>query len=404
MDLDRRPHAASTFPSEWVVVAGGVHARGGMEKANAALVDYLLAQGATVHIVTHEIAPDRAVCDRVRVHIVPKVFGLALTDLLLAREGRRVARAVVAASPGARVVTNGGNCPWPDVNWVHYVHHAWKGQSSGPLPHRVKDRALNVLGRRTERDALRAARLVIVNSERTRRDVIEHLGVPESRVRLIYLGAESAWRPPSAVERDRARQQFEATPDERVIAFVGGLGHDERKGFDVLLAAWQILDGDATFRGRLLVAGGGRRLSRYASQALGCTRNPIVFLGHTSAVPEVLAAADLTVSPSRYEPYGLNVQESLMRGVPAIATRTSGIAERFTPALEPLLLTGAGDINALVATIRRWDGDREAFRVAARALGDELRKYTWADMSCAFVSAVLSHEGGFARAGSGTRA
>ena len=30
-----------------------------------------------------------------------------------------------ADDPLARVVVNGGNCAWPDINWVHAVHAAW---------------------------------------------------------------------------------------------------------------------------------------------------------------------------------------------------------------------------------------------------------------------------------------
>jgi glycosyltransferase involved in cell wall biosynthesis len=390
MPHDPARRAPAGVPLDWVVVTGGAHARGGMEKANAALVRHLISTGATVHLVTHEAAPDLAGSDRVRLHIVPRVFGISATDIPLDFAGRRVARAVCASSPGARVIVNGGNCSWPDVNWVHYVHHAWRPQPRGPFPYRAKERLLNVMYRRAERRALRGARTIIVNSGLTRRDVIEQIGVLPERVRLVYLGAESGWTPPGPDERARARSDFGARPGDRVVAFVGGLGHDERKGFDVVLSAWRVLENDPAFHGRLLVAGAGRRLLPYAAEAArDIGRNPIRFLGHTAAVSTVLAAADLTIGPSRYEPYGLNVQESLVRGVPAIVTRRSGIAERYTGALEPLLLGDPEDVGALVAAIRVWDGDREKFRQAAVVLGDRLRAHTWADMSRDLVHEVL---------------
>src|SRR5438093_8148543 len=42
----------------WVVIAGGVHRRGGTDKANFALVEFLLEQDIPVEVVAHEIDPN----------------------------------------------------------------------------------------------------------------------------------------------------------------------------------------------------------------------------------------------------------------------------------------------------------------------------------------------------------
>jgi glycosyltransferase involved in cell wall biosynthesis len=378
---------------EWVVVSGGVHRRGGMERANAALVCHLLDRGATVHLVAHEVDDELRRQARLRTTLVALPAGVqALTDVALTRAGRRVAAEVRARAPRARIVVNGGNCPWPDVNWVHYVHHAWEPRSSGPAWHRLKERAVNAAGRRAERRALAAARLVIVNSELTRCHVTGLLGVPDERIRTIHLGAETAWLPPGPGERADARRRFGLDGDDPVIAFVGGLGHDERKGFDILLAAWKRLTLDLSWRATLLVAGGGRRLAEYTRQSRDC-RNPIRFLGHTSEIATVLAASDLLIGPSRYEPYGLNVQEALARGVPAITSRRSGVAARYPPSLEGLLVDNPEDVAALVEAVNGWRSARERFRGAALDLSGAVRRYSWRDMADAFVSAALAAEG-----------
>jgi len=113
------PADGFSIPMTWVIVAGGVHDHGGMERANAWLVRYLTTTGATVHLVTHEAAPDLVERPRIMLHKVRRIAGLTAADVLLDRAGRRVARTVCRQSPGARVVVNGGNCSWPDVNWVH---------------------------------------------------------------------------------------------------------------------------------------------------------------------------------------------------------------------------------------------------------------------------------------------
>ena len=377
---------------EWVVVAGGVHRRGGMERANAALVCHLLDRGATVHLVTHEADDELRRHARLRTTLVARPAGVqALTDLALTRAGRRVATEVLARAPCARVVVNGGNCPWPDVNWVHYVHHAWEPRSKGPAWHRLWQRAVNAAGRRAERRALATARLVVVNSELTRRHVTRLVGVPDERVRVVDLGAETQWLPPGREERADARRRFGLDGEERVVAFVGGLGHDERKGFDILLAAWKRLTLDLSWRATLLVAGSGRRLAEYVRQSRE-SRNPVRFLGHTSEIATVLAASDLFIAPSRYEPYGLNVQEALARGVPAITSRRSGVAARYPPSLQALLVDDPEDVAALVEAINRWRAARDHFRGAALDLSGVVRGYSWSDMADAFVSLSLAAE------------
>ena len=113
---------------------------------------------------------------------------------------------------------------------------------------------------------------------------------------------------------------------------MGALG-DVRKGFDTLFEAWRRLVGDPGWDARLVVVGTGTSLpswrARAVDEGLG---GSIAFLGFRDDVPDVLAACDLLVSPTRYEAYGLNVQEALCTGLPAIVSAGAGIAERYPEA------------------------------------------------------------------------
>jgi len=109
----------------WVLIAGGFHSCGGMDKANAALAAYLLERQTPLHLVAHQVDPEFSAQPGVRVHLVPRPAGsFFLGEWFLERSGRAVARQVVREWPGARVVVNGSNCLWPDINWFHYVHRA----------------------------------------------------------------------------------------------------------------------------------------------------------------------------------------------------------------------------------------------------------------------------------------
>ncbi|MGB8509076.1 MAG: hypothetical protein WCD76_11885, partial [Pyrinomonadaceae bacterium] len=77
----------------WVLVAGGFHGSGGMDKANYALAANLLMRGHALHLVAHSVAASLADDPRVRVQLVPRPAGSNLLgESLLARRGRATAR------------------------------------------------------------------------------------------------------------------------------------------------------------------------------------------------------------------------------------------------------------------------------------------------------------------------
>src|SRR5258708_1351809 len=110
----------STAPEPWVLVAGGFHQHGGMDKANSALAEFLVSRGHPVHLVAHEVAPCLAAHRQVTVTRVERPGrSYFIGDWLLGLRGKAVARAAVAKFPRARVVVNAGNCDWHSINTAH---------------------------------------------------------------------------------------------------------------------------------------------------------------------------------------------------------------------------------------------------------------------------------------------
>jgi glycosyltransferase involved in cell wall biosynthesis len=368
----------------WVLVSGGFHGRGGMDKANAALAAHLLDRGHPVHLVAHDVDP--ALSDRsgVTVHRVARPAGSFLAgELLLGRKGREVARRVAAEHPGARVVVNGGCCRWPDVNWVHSLHVAWPCRDEGaPVWFKGKNRLTKALARWRERSSLAAARVVIANSEKTRRDLIRHLGLPASRVYTVHLGSDPCQGPVIPAERAAARQWLGVAADRPIVAFVGALSHDNNKGLDTLFAAWRRLRARPEWDAELIVAGGGNALASWRAKVAGENLGGRVrMLGFTDRVNDLLAAADLLVSPVRYEAYGLNVHEAICRGVPALVSACAGVAELYPAELGELLLPDAEDADDLAMRLLGWRGRLEEWKTRFSSLGDALRARTWERMA-----------------------
>jgi glycosyltransferase involved in cell wall biosynthesis len=376
----------------WVLIAGSFHDHGGMDRANAELARALLAAHRRVYLVAHAVAPDLAASGAIVRAVAKPADSFFLGEWLLERRGQQVAAQVCQEWPGARVVVNGGNCAWPGINWVHCVHRAWKPRvSGGPLWWQLKSRIASHENRRRERRALAQARLVIANSERTRRDLCQLVGVAPESVRVVYLGSDARFGPVSREERAAARAAMGIAGDRPLVAFVGALGYDGNKGFDVLWQAWLRLREGAEWAADLAVAGGGRQLPKWrALAARAGLANQVHFLGVTERIPEVLAAADLLVSPVRYEAYGLNVHEAVCRGVPAIVSAAAGVAERFGPELADLLLRDPEDPDELARRMLDWRAHRNAWSDRIRPLAASLRRYSWSDMASRFIELAES--------------
>ncbi|MEJ7810652.1 MAG: glycosyltransferase family 4 protein [Gemmatimonadaceae bacterium] len=388
--MTARPRGARAAP--WVIVAGGFHQAGGMDRANSALADYLLDGGVLVHLVAHRVDEAYARQPAVRVHLVPRPAGsILLGGVLLRRTGHAVARQVTTEHAGARVVVNGGNCAWSDLNWVHSVHHAWPPADRGiPLAFRLKNRVAKAVAVRDERAALSVARLVIANSERTRRDVLQHFRVDPARVHTVCLGCDPSWGAATPAERLSARAWL-GVPDERpLVAFVGAIGRDNNKGLDTLWGAWRVLCTRPDWDADLIVAGDGAVGTWRHAVARAGLAHRVRFLGFTDRIAELLGAADLLVSPVRYEAYGLNVQEALCRGVPALVSASAGVAEQFPAALEDMLLRDPEDVSALAHALLRWRADVSGWKARVRPVSEKLRAHTWSDMARRIVE--LAHD------------
>ena len=381
--------------SPWVLIAGGFHNQGGMDKANLALAQYLVEREVPVHLVAYSVDEDFAKHPLVTVHpVISPAASHFLGGPLLDFIGRKVARQTMKVWPRTRVVVNGGNCIWPDINWFHYVHHAWQpAQLQAPMWFRAKEALNQGLSQRQERSAAKCARIIISNSKRTTRDLISYVGTDPQKIHTVYLGAESEWRPVTNCERTSSRESLAISTERLVAVFLGSLSFDFRKGFDVLLKVWKKLCAEPSWDVDLLVAGSGNAFGMCREQVSSFGLDSrIRMLGFTTQVQKLLATADLLVSPVRYEAYGLNVQEAICRGIPSIVSAEAGIAERYGSEVAPLLLPDPEDVDGLTKILWRWRSDLASIKVRFERLGEELRAYGWREMSSRIVSIAWQEE------------
>jgi glycosyltransferase involved in cell wall biosynthesis len=204
--------------------------------------------------------------------------------------------------------------------------------------------------------AVRRADHIIADSLSTKRDIISFLGVPESKVTVIYAAANSAYQP------IQDEHSLTATSEKYglhrpFMLFVSTI--EPRKNLPTLLRAYRQLLDHYKLDVRLVVVG---QRGWFCGEVFAITETlklneHVLFLGHVPLDDLVLLynAARVHVHPSFYEGFGLPPLEAMICGTPTIVANVSSLPEVV------------GDAGLLVAP-----EDVEAWTVAMwRVLTDE---------------------------------
>ena len=200
-------------------------------------------------------------------------------------------------------------------------------------------------------------------------------GVSRTKAKIIHNGVNLSdyTQPCDAL---RLRKEFFCMPDQLLVGLVARL--DWWKGHEFFLEAMaEVVKKKHNIRG--LIIGGLAELyydssSRYLDrlhamvQSLGLGEY-IVFTGHRSDVPSLLAALDVVVhASSTPEPFGLTVIEGMAAGKPVVATAAGGVLDIIEDGVNGLLVP-CKDSKAMARAILQIisDGDRaEQMGLAAR--------------------------------------
>jgi len=160
--------------------------------------------------------------------------------------------------------------------------------------------------------------------------------------------------------------------DRPIVLAIGRLV--PHKGYHLLLDAargWRDLERPPL----VVIAGGGPQAAELRAR-IDTEGLPVRLLGHRDDVPDLLAAADLVVLPSRWEARSLVAQEALAAGVPLVATAVGGVPELVGDAAE---LVPPGNPEALSAAVAGLLGEAGAARRAELAAAGPAQAATWPD-------------------------
>ena len=205
----------------------------------------------------------------------------------------------------------------PLVGFYHSSVPRWFGLAMPNPPARLFAEAV---GRRYLRRLVRLFDLVVVSSDFASRDLRE---IEFEQVVRIPLGVDlERFHPGRRAQAERTRRAL-GVPPGPMAAYVGRLASD--KDVDVLLEAWRRVERETG--ATLVLVGDGPEAAALRSACLARSVRWAGYVADRDFVADVLAAADLYVSPSAVETFGLASLEALASGTCVLSSDRGAVPE-----------------------------------------------------------------------------
>lgn len=176
--------------------------------------------------------------------------------------------------------------------------------------------------------SLRRATMIMADSDSTKQDAIELVGIPAERIQTVYLCIDERFSSTKTAEEIQAFCQKQGLT-QGFLLYLGTL--EPRKNITTLIEAYAQLRKTYAISEKLVIAGGKGWF--YASifekvQQFGLEAE-VVFPGYVADDEQTLwySAASAFVYPSLYEGFGLPVAEALACGTPVVTSNVSSLPE-----------------------------------------------------------------------------
>jgi glycosyltransferase involved in cell wall biosynthesis len=230
----------------------------------------------------------------------------------------------------------------------------------------------------------RRLRYLITVSEFSKRRLIAHAEIEQSRVQVIPNGVSERFYPRDIDSIRDARTRLRIPTDHYVLS-LGSI--EPRKNLSRLLQAWSLCAPRLPDDVWLVVAGAEGKGHIFATATVGEIPPRVHWTGFVQDedLPALYSGAMAMVYPSIYEGFGLPVLEAMAAGTAAIAGNSTALPE---------VMDGAGvlvdpyDVSAIAAAMERIVQDREWRERLRRSGIERSRHFSW-DRAAASTMRVL---------------
>jgi len=224
----------------------------------------------------------------------------------------------------------------------------------------------------------RFSRKIITSSECSKKDIVEHLGVPEKKVVVIHDGCDQALFNPDPPEKAALSTLHARLRIETAYLLHHGTIQPRKnlkrliEAFRLLLAQDADLDFDLVLAGQLGWASDEIVKAAQENNARG--RVILVGMLSDSDLALLIKGATMAVVPSLYEGFSLPMVEAMACGVPTIASNTSCLPEISGHVLAYFNPLSVEEMAACMRTVLR---DSELRRRISEKGIERAREFTW---------------------------
>jgi glycosyltransferase involved in cell wall biosynthesis len=223
------------------------------------------------------------------------------------------------------------------------------------------------------------ARIILADSEASKRDILQKLNLTAERVRVVYLAPAPNFQPAETWQQVVDIKAKYNLP-ENFVLYLGG--YDVRKNVSALLHAYTWVSATLGDQYPLVLAG---RLPESDTPFFPDPLRMARELGLAEAIitpgwiaeedrPLLYAAATVFAFPSRYEGFGLPVLEAMACGVPVVTTNAASIPELAGPAAFQL---DPNDTKHMAAPIIRLCTEEESRDMMIERGFAQVEKFSW---------------------------
>jgi glycosyltransferase involved in cell wall biosynthesis len=376
------------------VVSPFVDRRHGTERALAELLDCLAhEEQCEIHLYAQrveDLALDQTPITHAQAsgeiiwHRVPSIPGPHLLQFLVWLSLNSICRSWDRWVHGVRfdlVISPGINCLDADVVIVHALFHRLQELAREEDFASVRPRLLRRLHQRAYYALLASLERRIYSDPKVSLAAVSQRTATLLRdyfhrqdVRVIPNGVDTAQFSPSArlALRGEARRRRQIQEADFVLLLIG---NDWRvKGLETVLRAMGALQELPI----ILIAAGDDSPDSFqeTAKSLGiaerCRLEP-----SREDVLDFYAAADLYVSPSREDSFGLPAVEAMACGLPVITSMHSGVAELIRDGVDGFILRQVDDFRALAQLFRRLQADEVLRGNAGDAAAKAALQWNW---------------------------